>query len=73
MPPNICFALARFTSSDRFDREPVMQTLSDSFGTIGYDVLGIGQSVVSFLSDVIGLGGGGFGGGGQFPGQYPLG
>lgn len=55
-----------------------MQTLADSFGMIGYDVLGIGESLVSLISDVIGFGGG-FGGGGcgglggLGPGQYPFG
>ncbi|MFJ4655884.1 hypothetical protein ACIP5Y_31810 [Nocardia sp. NPDC088792] len=51
-----------------------MQTLADSFGMIGYDVLGIGESLVSLISDVIGLGGG-FGGGGLGggAGQYPFG
>ncbi|WP_405132984.1 hypothetical protein [Nocardia sp. NBC_01388] len=42
-----------------------MQNFATGFGTIGYDVLSIGQGVVSLLGDVIGMGGTG-------AGQYPL-
>lgn len=53
----------------------MLSTFAGYFGTIGSDVLAIGQSVITLISDLIGAGGaatpGGFGGN-YPPGQYPL-
>ncbi|MCU1648759.1 MAG: hypothetical protein JWN03_9034 [Nocardia sp.] len=42
-----------------------MQNFATNLGTIGYDVLSIGQGMVSLFGDVVGMGGTG-------AGQYPL-
>ncbi|MGF6889082.1 hypothetical protein ABIA39_008741 [Nocardia sp. GAS34] len=57
-----------------------MSSAWEFLSTIGYDILGMGQSIATLVDDLIrlgnGLGGGGGGGGGGGavpPGQYPLG
>ncbi|MDR7171682.1 MULTISPECIES: hypothetical protein [Nocardia] len=54
----------------------MLSTFAGYFGTIGSDVLAIGQSVITLITDLIGAGGAGTPGGGLGgsypPGQYPL-
>ncbi|MBU3066939.1 hypothetical protein KO481_36135 [Nocardia sp. NEAU-G5] len=53
-----------------------MSSAWEFLSTIGYDILGMGQSIATLVGDLIELGnglGGGGGGGAVPPGQYPLG
>ncbi len=53
----------------------MLSTFAGYFGTLGSDLLSVGQSVITLISDLIGAGGAGTGGGfgGAYPpGQYPL-
>ncbi|WP_157104132.1 hypothetical protein [Nocardia kruczakiae] len=51
----------------------MLSTFAGYFGTIGSDVLAIGQSVITLITDLIGAGTPGGGLGGSYPpGQYPL-
>ncbi|MVU78058.1 hypothetical protein GPX89_12485 [Nocardia sp. ET3-3] len=44
-----------------------MQNYAQNLGTIGYDMLSIGQGMVSMLSDLMSMGGTGGTGAGQYP------
>ncbi|MET8424790.1 hypothetical protein ACFXG4_10995 [Nocardia sp. NPDC059246] len=44
-----------------------MQTFAQNLGTIGNDALSIGQGMLVMLTDIIGMGGTGYAGAGQYP------
>jgi hypothetical protein len=51
----------------------MFSTFAGAFSTIGSDLLYMGESIFTFIGDLVYLGGGGYGGGGVYPpGQYPL-
>ncbi|WP_433565386.1 hypothetical protein ACQP1O_09075 [Nocardia sp. CA-151230] len=52
----------------RIDRQRWdMQKFAQNLGTIGYDALSIGQGMLVMLTDIIGMGGSGNAGAGQYP------
>lgn len=48
-----------------------MQSFADNFGTIGKDLLGIGQALITIVKDLLTAWGGGNAGAGKA--QYPFG